>query len=74
MIPRPLTAPAESIRVKIVLGLGWHSLQLKYDFRNKLSRVAGWLAGWLGGWLEKAKIKPTQPSWSWAWLSLAKLG
>ena len=27
--------------------------------------------GWVGGWLEKAEIKPTQPSWSW---SLAELG
>ena len=27
--------------------------------------------GWMVGWLEKAEIKPTQPSWSW---SLAELG
>ena len=30
------------------LGLGWHSFQLKYDLRNKLSRVGGWVAGWVG--------------------------
>ena len=40
------------------------------QLRNKLSR-GGWVAGWVAGWLEKAKIKPTQPSWS---LSLAELG
>ena len=29
------------------------------------------MVGWVVGWLEKAEIKPTQPSWSW---SLAELG
>ena len=41
------------------------------QLRNKLSRVGGLVGGWVAGWLEKAKIKPTQPSWS---LSLAELG
>ena len=34
--------------------------------------MGGWVGRWLVvGWLEKAEIKPTQPSWSW---SLAELG
>ena len=33
----------------------------------------GWMDGWmLDGWLEKAELKPTQPSLAGAWLSLAK--
>ena len=28
------------------------------------------MVGWLDGWLEKAEIKPTQPSWSWSWAEL----
>ena len=33
----------------------------------------GWMdVGWmLDGWLEKAELKPTQPSLAGAWLSLA---
>ena len=32
----------------------------------------GWLDGWMDvGWLEKAELKPTQPSLAGAWLSLA---
>ena len=39
---------------------------------NKLYRGGGWLVGWmLDGWLEKAELKPTQPSLAGAWLSLA---
>ena len=31
-----------------------------------------WMVGWmLDGWLEKAELKPTQPSLAGAWLSLA---
>ena len=34
----------------------------------------GWmLDGWMDGWLEKAELKPTQPSLAGAWLSLAIL-
>ena len=35
--------------------------------------MVGWLVGcWmLDGWLEKAELKPTQPSLAGAWLSLA---
>ena len=25
------------------------------------------------GWLEKAEIKPTQPSWSWSWAELVNI-
>ena len=33
----------------------------------------GWMdVGWMDGWLEKAELKPTQPSLAGAWLSLAK--
>ena len=31
----------------------------------------GLVVGWMDGWLEKAEIKPTQPSLAGAWLSLA---
>ena len=37
--------------------------------------VGCWMldVGWmLDGWLEKAELKPTQPSLAGAWLSLAK--
>ena len=41
--------------------------------------MVGWLDGWMDvgwmldvGWLEKAELKPTQPSLAGAWLSLAK--
>ena len=31
-----------------------------------------WMVGWMDvGWLEKAELKPTQPSLAGAWLSLA---
>ena len=30
------------------------------------------MVGWMDGWLEKAEIKPTQPSLAGPWLSLAK--
>ena len=40
--------------------------------KSKLYRGGGWLVGWmLDGWLEKAELKPTQPSLAGAWLSLA---
>ena len=30
--------------------------------------------GWMDvGWLEKAEIKPTQPSWSWSWAELVNI-
>ena len=35
--------------------------------KNKLYRGGGWLDV---GWLEKAEIKPTQPSWSLSWAEL----
>ena len=37
--------------------------------------MVGWLDGWMldVGWLEKAELKPTQPSLAGAWLSLAIL-
>ena len=33
----------------------------------------GWMLDgcWMDGWLEKAELKPTQPSLAGAWLSLA---
>ena len=35
----------------------------------------GWkdVGCWMDEWLEKAKIKPTQPSWSLSWVSLEEL-
>ena len=34
-----------------------------------------WMDGWmLNGWLEKAELKPTQPSLAGVWLSLVKAG
>ena len=42
-------------------------------FRNKLYwvDVGCWMVGWMDvGWLEKAELKPTQPSWSWSWAEL----
>ena len=27
----------------------------------------GWMDGWMVGWLEKAELKPTQPSLAGAW-------
>ena len=31
------------------------------------------MVGWMVGWLEKAEIKPTQPSWSLSWAELGNV-
>ena len=56
-------------------GAGLSSAAMMFPLQNmmekKLYWVGGWTGGWVVGWLEKAEIKPTQPSLAGAWLSLA---
>ena len=49
----------ESLVVKGKHWLAWASL------RSQEINFPRWVAGWVGGRLEKVKIKPSQPSWSW---------
>ena len=54
---------ANSAKLERELGCRYDISTTKYD-EKKLYWVVGWLGRWLDGWLEKAELKPTQPSWA----------
>ena len=50
-----------------------HIIEIHFSWKIYfIGWLVGRVVGWMVGWLEKAEIKPTQPSLAGAWLSLAK--